>query len=75
MDEIEKIRRLPPGSDVLVYREKSGWTKCKLALVKGNEVQVVLPSGKVSSFGIHMARQFYDVSEPKELSRDKSGGF
>ncbi len=41
--------------------------------MKGNEVQVVLSSGKFRSFGIHMTRQFYNGSEPEEPSRDKSG--
>lgn len=63
MREIEKLRRLPPGSDVLVHREKIGWKKYSLSSVKDNEVQVVLPSGKISSFGIHCVRQFHDQEE------------
>lgn len=58
--EIEKVRRLVPGSDVLVYREKEGWKRYELSSVEGNDVKVKLPSGKISTFGIHNVRKLYD---------------
>lgn len=51
--EIEKVRRMVPGNDVLVYCEKTGWTRYELASVSENDIQVKLPSGKFSTFGIH----------------------
>jgi len=55
---IETIRRIPPGSPILVHREKEGWMKYVLAKVDGNNVNVILPSGLISSFGIHNVRPF-----------------
>lgn len=55
---IETIRRLSPGSTVLVYRENEGWKKYILASVHENDVNVILPSGLISSFGIHNVREY-----------------
>lgn len=55
--EIEKVPKLSPGTSVLVYREKTGWTQYELASVSENDVQVRLPSGKISTFGIHNLRK------------------
>jgi hypothetical protein len=49
MNEIEDLRLLVPGSKIRVYREKSGWTECKLLKVHKKSVIYVLPSGKTSS--------------------------
>ena len=51
--DIETIRRAAPGSKVQVYREKIGWKEYILAKVEGNNVNVILPSGLISSFSIH----------------------
>lgn len=60
-EEILALRRLPPGSFVLVYREKKKmWMKYKLVSVSENNVTVVLPGGKHSTFGIHCARVYRD---------------
>lgn len=58
--DIETVRRLAPGSQVLVYREKKGWVKYTMAKIDGNNVNVVLPSGLISSFGIHNVRPFIE---------------
>lgn len=39
MEEIEKARRLLPGSDVIVNRENAGWKQYKLASVSENDVR------------------------------------
>lgn len=64
--EIEKVRQLPPGTDVLVYREKIEWMPYTLVLVHGNSVDIILPSGKISRFSINMVKPFYR-SELKEI--------
>ncbi len=63
VQEVEKIRRLPPGTEVLVFREKYGWKKYKVAAVEENNVEFVLPSKNISPFGIHCARQLFDAAE------------
>lgn len=69
-DEMEKINYLPPGHEGLVYREKNGRKPYKLVLVRGNELDVVLQSGKTSTFEITSARPFY-VSSSDEMRRSQ----
>ena len=52
---------------MLVFRENTGWVQYKLAEVKGNEVGVVLPSGKISYFGIHMGRKLYEEDHQQSV--------
>ncbi len=63
MKEIEKVRRLPPGSDVLAYREKSAWQGYKLSSVEDSTVNVILPSRKISTFGMNCVRQLNEDVE------------
>lgn len=63
MNEIEKVRTLPPGSEVLVYREELGWKKYPFVRTIGNSVDVVLPSRKISTFPINMSKPFYKPDE------------
>jgi len=51
---LDKIRRLPPGKEVLVFREPGGWIPYPLVRVVRNSVDVILPSGKISSFPINV---------------------
>ena len=75
MKEVEKIRCLPPGTDVLVFLENTGWVQYKLAEVKGNEVGVILHSGKISYFGIHMVRKLYENDDQQSsVSTSESNG-
>ena len=67
--EIETVRQLPPGSNVLVFREKEGWKQYTLAKVDGNNVNVILPSGLITAFGIHNVRPF--VSEDSKMVPEK----
>lgn len=69
--EIEKVRRLPPGNMVLVYREGHGWTEYTLVRVRGNEVDVVLPSGKVSTFPVTVVRPFYQLTTEQHSNNVK----
>ena len=64
-EEIEKVRRLQTGSQVMVFREKEGWKLYPLAKVDGNNVNVILPSGLVSSFAIHNVRAFNENNKEK----------
>lgn len=54
--EIEKVRTLHSGNQVLVYQEASRWREYELVKVSGHEAKVVMPSGKISSFPINMIR-------------------
>jgi hypothetical protein len=54
--EIERLKTLPPGSSIRVYREKEGWIQCKLLRVHGHPVEFLLPSGRQSSATIAEVR-------------------
>lgn len=56
--EIERIRALEPGQKVLVHQEKVGWTPFTLVRVAETTVDVILPSGKITTFGINKVRPF-----------------
>lgn len=60
MKEIQKMSRLPPGKTVIVYREKTRWKLYKLVKPRDTEVDVVVPSGKISAFGINVLCPFYE---------------
>ncbi len=66
--ESEKVRTAPPGSKVIVYREKGGWTPYTLVRVRENEVDVILPSGKVSTFSLNSVRVFNNPTIEEETS-------
>ncbi len=67
--EIEKVRNLQPGRDVLAYRETEGWTPCTFVRVRSNNVVIILSSGRIASFYINIGRIYY--SAPIE-AREKS---
>ena len=48
--ELEKVKTTALGTQFLVYREKDGWKPYTLVRVRDMEVDVILPSGKVSTF-------------------------
>lgn len=57
--KIEKVRMLRPGHSVLAYREADGWRQYDLSRVNENEVDVLLPNGRVSPFPINVVRPLY----------------
>lgn len=67
---MEKVRNLAPGKEVLVLREDEGWTPYTFVRVSGNNVDVILPSGKISSFAIIIVRPFQ--KENDEVERTSS---
>lgn len=75
----ERVRTCRPGSQVLVYREKGGWTPYRLVRVVDNEVHVVLPSGKISSFSkaidtIRSQAEIQDLGCFQVVDKTESGG-
>eukprot|EP00171_Calliarthron_tuberculosum_P022600 IDg22600t1 len=72
-EEMEKVRRLRPGSNVLVHREKTGWQIYELIRVEGNDVLVRLPSGHTSRFAIHNVHRYFesDADDAQEDPRHK----
>ena len=54
-----KSTQSPPEHEVLVYRESWGWNQYTLVRVHDNEVDVILPSGRISSFPINMVPSFH----------------
>jgi len=70
---IEKIRSLPAGQEVLVFREPGGWIPYTLVRVVRNSVDVILPSGKISSFPINVVRPFHKRTTEDAASKSASG--
>jgi len=68
--EMEKVRNLPPGHEVIVYREGDGWSKYVLVRAHETSVDVILPSGKISTFALNVVRPYYT----EEDSEKQSGG-
>ena len=58
--ELEKAKTAALGARVLVYREKDGWKPYTLVRARDMEVDVTLPSGKVSTFLLNMVRPFLE---------------
>lgn len=69
MEAVEDVRCLSPGSDVIVFREKQGWQIYKLAKVYDNNVEVQLPSGRLSKFGIQYVGAFRQPTAQKDSKR------
>ena len=76
------MKSLPPGHDVLVFREEHGWTPYPLVRVINNNVDVILPSGNISTFAIRFVRPFYphgvekktweEIDSPANVNRPKT---
>lgn len=59
MEEVKKLRAFPPVHMVLVYWEHTGWVIYKLVKVGGNEVDIFLPSAKLSVFVVSAVSPYY----------------
>lgn len=56
--ELEKVRRTEPGSKVLVFREKESWRKYTLVRLRQNDIGVISPSGRISTFPLNVIRPY-----------------
>ncbi len=63
---MEKVRKLAPGSEVLVYIKIDGWKEYPLVRVTGNEVDVILPKCRISSSSISVVKPYYVDTEEKD---------
>ena len=72
MKEMEKIKRLRPGNPVYVEREKRRWTKYTLVRVMGNIVDVISPSGKISTLSINVVPPYYEHQQQANQEKEKS---
>ena len=63
VSQMNKARNLPSGHELLVYREKHGWKLYTLVRDNNNNVDVVLPSWKISTFSINVVRPLYAESD------------
>lgn len=61
--EMQKVFQLPSGHDVLVYRENEGWKRFTRVRVRAYEVDVVLLSGKISTFALNCVRSDFADDE------------
>lgn len=64
--KIEKIRRLPPGQEVLMYHERESSIVYKMLLVRNNNVDMMFQSGKIASFVINLVRS-YDTEQSHDI--------
>lgn len=70
---MQKFLKLPIWNEVLVYREKYGWTQYTYILVRINEVGVIIPSKKLSKFPINRVRPFHEEDINQAISTENSG--
>lgn len=61
MVELNHVRHMPTGHDILVYREKEGWKRYTPVRVRDNEVVVILPNGIIFNFAICSIRPYYSI--------------
>lgn len=59
--EIEKVKTLPPSHHRNVHQEDGEWRMYELFRVKENDVDVVMPRGKISTFPIIAARFSHEM--------------
>ncbi len=73
VSEVEQVRLVPPGGDVRVYRGNNGRKIYPLVRVHHNDVDVTLPSGKISTFPINMVRPYWTATQQDcQLTERKS---
>lgn len=68
--EMQKVSQLPPGHNVLVFRENEGWKRYTMVRVRDHEVDVVLSSGRISTFGLNCVRPYYEKDDVTESHVD-----
>lgn len=61
MGELNKVRLLTSGHNMLVYWKKEGWKEYTLIRVNDSEVGVILPTGIISSFTVCSVCTYYSI--------------
>lgn len=61
--KVDKVRSLPSGKHFLVHRKFKGCRCYQIICVNDNEVDVLMPSGKISSFSINVVHFLHENNE------------
>lgn len=71
--EVEQITTIQSGSTVFLYREVMGWQQYELVRINGEDIHVILPRGKLTSFPIivvlpyhHQVTKVNEMRKPNE---------
>lgn len=68
--DIEWVGTLPSGYQVVLYTPSSGWREYEVVEVSGDEIRVLMPSGKLFSFPTNVVSPLYKKSSSRESEDD-----
>ena len=70
--QMEKVKPLPPGHPVFVERGKNRWKRYTLVRIMGKNVDVILPSGKMSTFSINIVHPYNETQQQAHEEKTES---